>query len=176
MARLWSSGSSERDRLRVTERNPPPPSSRSRWRSGKHGVKALEPSERLFDGNAAPLSTSERLPERNAVGTGVGSAQMCRRRPGMASHLACPDISTSQRTRRRWQEHQHLTRLVIGLPSLWTAAPPRSPPRDKRNTAGVPGGVPPPPPAALGVTSPLYLRPSLTRARRGGGVELKHPS
>lgn len=85
-----SSGSSERDRLRVTERNPPRPP-RSRWRSGKHGVKALELSERLFDGHlrncarfeGKPLSylrataMSEHLPERRRN----RRAQMCPRRP-----------------------------------------------------------------------------------------------
>lgn len=71
---LCSSGSSERDRPRAT---PPPP--RSRWRSGKHGVKAVEPSERLFDGHlrncarfqATPLSQLERRWNRR---------RMCRRR------------------------------------------------------------------------------------------------
>lgn len=85
-----SSGSSERDRLRVTERNPAP--------LPRPVQVALEPSERLFDGhlrNCARFqgSTSER---RNAVPKlAWARLRSAAAVPGMASHLACPDISTS---------------------------------------------------------------------------------
>lgn len=111
-----SSGSSERDRLRVTERNPAP--------LPRPVQAALEPSERLFDGhlrNCARFqgSTSERrnvgTPSRNWRGLGSGVPPPSRGwRPTW--RVLTSALHGCQRTRRRCQGHQHLTRLVMVIP------------------------------------------------------------